>query len=178
VNRNELEHLFNKRGFDDFRWIDPRTIVVAQWVRMKCLFGCGDYGRNAACPPNLPSIPECESFIHEYGQAAIFHFPVKVDKPEDRHALMRGIERKLLDLEREVFFAGHRKAFLLALDSCSFCEACPGRRAACKEPRAARPTSDALGIDVFAAVRSVGYPIEVLSDYSQTMNRYAFLLID
>jgi hypothetical protein len=27
-------------------------------------------------------------------------------------------------------------------------------------------------------VRKVGYPIHVLSDYSQAMNRYAFLMIE
>ena len=33
-------------------------------------------------------------------------------------------------------------------------------------------------MDVFATVRKVGYSIEVLSDYSQAMNRCAFLLIE
>ena len=178
MNRNELGRLFREHGFEDFRWIDPKAIVVAHWVRMKCLFGCEDYGRNAVCPPNTPPVEECGRFIHEYGEAAIFHFVKKVARPEDRHAWTREIERKLLGLERAVFLAGHRKAFLLALDSCNFCEACPGRKNACKEPRQARPTSDALAVDVFATVRSVGYPIEVLSDFSQPMNRYAFLMID
>jgi hypothetical protein len=35
-----------------------------------------------------------------------------------------------------------------------------------------------LGIDVYATVRSLGYPIEVLADLTQTMNRYAFLLVE
>jgi predicted metal-binding protein len=177
MERNELERLFNRHGFDDFKWIDPKTIVVAQWVRMKCLFGCGDYGRNASCPPNTPPVSECERFFREYKEVVIFHFEKKVAKPEDRHDWTREIERRLLGLEREVFLSGYPKAFLLALDSCSFCDACPGRRTACKEPRLARPTSDAMAVDVFATVRSVGYPIEVLSDYTQKMNRYAFLLI-
>ena len=33
-------------------------------------------------------------------------------------------------------------------------------------------------MDVFATARSLGYPIEVLTDRSQTMNRYAFLLVE
>jgi hypothetical protein len=41
-----------------------------------------------------------------------------------------------------------------------------------------RPEADALGVDVYTTVRKLGYPIEVLSDYKQAMNRYAFLLID
>jgi hypothetical protein len=35
-----------------------------------------------------------------------------------------------------------------------------------------------MAMDVFATVRKIGYPIQVLSDYSQEMNRYAFLLIE
>ena len=35
-----------------------------------------------------------------------------------------------------------------------------------KEPRLARPTPEAMAIDVYTTVRWVGYPIEVLSDYS------------
>jgi hypothetical protein len=35
-----------------------------------------------------------------------------------------------------------------------------------------------MAADVFSTVKQVGYPIEVLQDYSQTMNRYAFLLVE
>ena len=42
----------------------------------------------------------------------------------------------------------------------------------------ARPSPEALAVDVFGTVRSLGFPIEVLSDYDQTMNRYAFLLVE
>jgi predicted metal-binding protein len=58
------------------------------------------------------------------------------------------------------------------------CDGCPGKLEKCKDPKKARPTPEALGVDVYATVRQIGYPIEVLSDYSQTMNRYAFLLIE
>jgi hypothetical protein len=26
-------------GVDDYTWIDPRRVVSAQWVRMKCMHG-------------------------------------------------------------------------------------------------------------------------------------------
>jgi hypothetical protein len=35
-----------------------------------------------------------------------------------------------------------------------------------------------MGVDVFSTVRQCGFPIQVLSDYAQVMNRYAFLLIE
>jgi hypothetical protein len=35
-----------------------------------------------------------------------------------------------------------------------------------------------MAVDVFSTVRAAGYPIQVLSDPTQEMNRYAFLLIE
>ena len=177
-NRKELETLFDKHGYTDFRWIDPQDIVVSQWVRMKCTFGCAEYGQNATCPPNVPPVSECRQFFDEYNTAVIFHFEKAVDKPEDRHAWSKGVNQALLKLEREVFLSGYKKAFLLFMDSCGICVDCPGTREGCKNPQSARPSPESMAIDVFSTVRQYGYPIEVLSDYSQAMNRYAFLLIE
>jgi hypothetical protein len=33
------------------------------------------------------------------------------------------------------------------------------------------PSPESMAIDVFETVRKVGFPIEVLTEYSQTMNR-------
>jgi len=78
----DLERMFAGRGFSDFRWIHPRDIVVAEWVRMKCLYGCVEYGKNAACPPNAPPVDACARFFREYKRAAVFHFVKKVDRPD------------------------------------------------------------------------------------------------
>lgn len=178
TGNKELERLFAERGFTDVRWIDPKEIVVAEWVRMKCRYGCGEYGRNAACPPNAPSVAECARFIREYRRSAVFHFPKKVDRPEDRHSWGRKLNLQLLKLEQELFKHGFFKVFLIFFDSCGICLECAASRTSCKEPKLARPTADALGIDVYTTVRKIGYPIQVLSEYDQEMNRYAFLLID
>jgi len=174
----DLKGLFLKHGFSDYRWLDPNEIIVAEWVRMKCLYGCREYGKNAACPPNAPSVAECARFFREYKRAAVFHFAKTVERPEDRHAWGRKVNLELLKLEEEVFKAGFVKAFLLFFDSCGICLECAASRTACKEPKLSRPTPDALAMDVYGTVRKLGYPIEVLSEYNQEMNRYAFLLID
>jgi len=176
--KHKIEKIIRKFGYQDFKWIDPQSIVVAQWVRMKCMFGCDEYGKTGTCPPNVPSVSDCERFFRDYSHAVVLRFVKKVDKPEDRFEWTKKINLALLDLEREVFVSGYRKAFLLPMDSCCLCESCPGTRQKCKEPKLSRPTPEALGMDVFSTVRSIGFPIEVLSDYSQTMNRYAFLLIE
>jgi predicted metal-binding protein len=174
----ELEELFAGQGYRDFRWLDPGQIVVAQWVRLKCQYGCREYGRNASCPPNVPEVAECARFFGEYGRAAVFHFSAALENPEDRHAWSRQVNRRLLELERAVFLEGYPKAFLLFMDSCGLCPQCAGSRRECKDPRSARPTPEAMAVDVFSTVRKLGYPIQVLPGYRETMNRYAFLLVE
>jgi predicted metal-binding protein len=178
VGRKTLEDLIKRHGYEDYSWMNPKNIVVSQWVRMKCTFGCRLYGKGGACPPNVPSVPECKAFFDGYKSVVLFHFPKRVEKPEDRHAWTKEVNSKLLKLEREVFLSGYYKTFLLFMDSCELCESCPGERAKCLNPKQSRPSPESMAIDVFATVRKLGYPIKVLKDYSEEMNRYAFLLIE
>ncbi len=178
INNKKLEQMFRKQGYEDYQWIDPKGIVVAQWARMKCMFGCKNYGKCGTCPPNTPSVPESRDFFRGYKTGVVFHFTKRVAKPEDRFAWTREVNRKLLGLEREVFLSGYYKAFLLFMDSCNLCESCSGVREKCQNPKMARPTPESMAVDVFETVRKIGYPIEVLYDYSQEMNRYAFLLVE
>jgi predicted metal-binding protein len=177
-HREELEALFEQHGCADFKWIDPKEIVVAQWVRMKCKFGCDDYGRNASCPPNTLPIAECRQFFNEYRTAALFRFEKKVDEPKDRHPWTNEVHQQLSVLEREVFLQGNEKAFLLFIGNCRLCSKCPSVREECKHPDLSRPSLEAMGVDVFTTVRQQGYPIKVLADYEEAMNRYALLLVE
>jgi len=175
--RQALNAIFKKKGYSDYKWIDPKKIIVSQWVRMKCKFGCGEYGRGGACPPNTPSVAECEQFFNEYSDAVILHFEGTMNKPEDRHSWSRKINAKLVKLEREVFLAGYERAFLLFMDSCCFCKECTGDRPTCKQPRMARPAPEAMAVDVYSTVRQFGFSINVRTNYDQKMDRYAFLMV-
>ena len=175
--KKDLDDMFHSQGYDNYRWIDPKQILVAQWVRMKCMFGCGEYGRGAACPPNTPSVAECERFFNEYSHAVILHFEGKMDKPEDRHVWSARINANLVKLERAVFLAGFERAFMLFMDTCGLCKACSGKRETCEHPRMARPAPEAMAVDVYSTVRRFGFEINVRTDYDQKMDRYAFLMI-
>jgi predicted metal-binding protein len=178
TKHKRLENLFQEHGYSDFKWIDPKKIIVSQWVRMKCTFGCNEYGKSCCCPPNVPPVPDCERFFHEYNTAAIFHFVKKVEQPEDRHDWSKEVNMKLLKLERAVFLSGFERTFLLFMDSCTICRNCKEKKEECKNPRMSRPAPEALAVDVFSTVKLYGFPIEVRTDYSQEMNRYAFLMIE
>ena len=61
---------------------------------------------------------------------------------------------------------------------CNLCEECSTEIHKCKNPKLARPTLEAMGVDVFKTVRDFGFQINVLTDYSQSMDRFGFLLIE
>jgi predicted metal-binding protein len=183
TNKNRIaqvkfKEVFKKHGYTDYKWIHPKQIVVAQWARMKCVFGCKNYGKCGTCPPNTPSVAEIKEFVREYRTCVVFRFTKRVARPEDRFAWTRQVNSKLLKLEREIFLSGYYKAFLLFMDSCNLCASCPGIRQLCNNPKMSRPTPESMAMDVFATVRKIGYPIDVLYDYPQEMNRYAFLFIE
>lgn len=173
-----FESIFNKYGFTDYKWIDPKEIVTGQWVRMKCMFGCENYGKKACCPPNTPSVLECRQFFNEYVRGVIFHFAKAVDKPADRRAWARDVNQRLLSVEREVFLMDYPKAFCLPMSSCNICDECAKVLEDCKDPKSARPSPESMAVDVYTTARNYVFPINVLTDYKQTMNRYAFLLIE
>ena len=105
------------------------------------------------------------------------HFEGKMKKPEDRHAWSARINTRLVKLERAVFLAGFERAFILFMDSCSFCKECTSSRETCDKPSMARPAPEAMVVDVYSTVRQFGYEISVRTDYNQKMDRYAFLMV-
>jgi predicted metal-binding protein len=175
--KNQVDKILHAHKYTDYKWIDPKKIKVAQWVRMKCMFGCVEYGRGACCPPNTPTVAECERFFKEYSDAILLHFEGRMKKPEDRHAWSAKINATLVQLERAVFLAGFERAFLLFMDSCCFCKECTGLRETCEKPRMARPSPESMAMDVYSTVRRFGYEIDVLTEYDQKMDRFAFLML-
>jgi predicted metal-binding protein len=178
LDKDMVEGIFRELGFSDFNWLDGADVVVSEWVRMKCMFGCSAYGKGGCCPPNVPSVAECRTFFQNYSSIAVFHVAKRVAKPEDRYAWSREVNRKLLDVEKAVFLKGNHKAFLLFMDECRLCTKCLGVRTECKNPKLARPSPESFAVDVFTTVRKLGYPIDVLDDQKSEMNRYAFLLVE
>lgn len=174
---NEIDNMLKDQGYD-FKWISGHDVVVSQWVRMKCMYGCPEYGTKGACPPYVPSISDCREFISEYTKIAIIHFPKNIDDPDKRREWTRQVNADLVKLERNVFVAGYHKAFMLTMGSCYICKECTRTRMDCVDKKASRPTPEAFGVDVFATARKCGYPIDVLEDFGQTQDRYAFLLVE
>jgi predicted metal-binding protein len=172
-----IETVVSKFELTDFKWIDPKDIIVAHWVRMKCLYGCGDYGR-ACCPPNVPTVNECREFFNEYTAAIVFRFHFDAEKGNYPKAYSQELYKDLLDLEREIFLSGYHKAFIFGQSNCSLCKECVHKKEDCKHPEKHRPSPEAFAIDVYGTVRNLGYEINVVSQPHQEIDRFAILMIE
>jgi len=177
-DRPSVESILARHPFPDYRWLDPGQIVVSQWVRMKCQFGCPHFGKAAACPPNTPSVDECRRFFTDYRHALLFHFEMNAPEAQARRAWSARTNQALVDLERDVFLAGFPRAFALFTDACHLCEECVPQRADCRQPALARPSATGMSVDVFGTARNQGRVIEVLTEPSAPVNYFAFLMVE
>lgn len=177
LNKEKIESFLEEQGFIDYKWINPGEIVVAQWVRVKCTFGCRDYGLGT-CPPNTPSVHECDHFFKEYENGLIIKTKKYADKNAYPSEWSRATTEKLLEIERQVFLSGYPKVFLLNQTCCSLCKKCIGNRLDCKEKERSRPSPESFAVDVYQTVRNIGMEIHVVSDNPAEISRIAILLVE
>ena len=121
-------------GITKVKIIDPKSVVVGDWVRLKCQYGCGGYGQSLTCPPYSPTPDYTRKMLQEYSkglliQAANISFDTNPDF---------SMERIVAVLERDIFLDGYHKVFGMAAGPCDLCKTCETNEP-CKHPREARP---------------------------------------
>lgn len=151
----------------DAKIIEAKTVVVAQWVREKCQFGCDGYGKRLTCPPHSPAPEETVDMLSNYTCALLVHGDERTP-----------VNRIVAKLERRIFLDGHERAFAFGCGPCRLCEECPPSPGLCRHPEEARPSMEASGIDVFSTVKAHGFPLEVLKNEQEKPNYYGLVLIE
>jgi predicted metal-binding protein len=145
--------------------IDPKSIVVENWVRLKCRYGCGNYGKSLTCPPYSPTPEETKETLKEYSHAILMRLP---DESMATHDMVA-------KLERHIFLDGYDSAFGIVAGPCERCRECNLEH--CVYPRLARPSMESSGIDVYSTVRKNGFHIEVLKNRRQKPTYFGLLLV-
>lgn len=146
--------------------ITPRSVVTADWVRLKCQYGCDGYGSSLTCPPHSPAPAQTRRVLDCYRRALLIHGDATVE-----------IRKMMVPLEREAFLAGFYKAFAFSCGPCNLCATCAFDKG-CRHADEARPAMEASGIDVYATARAAGLPIEVVTGPRCAQNYYGLLLLD
>jgi predicted metal-binding protein len=152
-------------GAVDAKIIEANQIVVKNWVRWKCRFGCDHFGKSLMCPPHSPTPKETLALLKEYKFALLFRRKSSNSK------------NIAIELERRIFLEGNPAALAITDGSCNLCEECNTEFGYCFKPLEARPSMESCGISVFDTARNVGYKMEVLTSKSKKYLRYGLVLI-
>ena len=158
-------------GIDDAKVITPRSAVTAQWVRMKCQFGCQGYGNSHCCPPNTPTPDLTRKLLDSYEQAILLHRKLKGGERA------KSFNEAVVRLETEIFLDGYYKAWSMGSGPCRLCKECDLTNP-CKHGYEARPSMEACGIDVYKTARDNGLPIEVVQSHGEEWNIYGLVLVE
>jgi predicted metal-binding protein len=187
--------------------IDTGDIVVAEWVRWKCQFGCKGYAKHLSCPPYVPGPDSTRKLLKEYTKAYIVHFKgipglkdIDPDKiPENWHPMLRDlilwVHDTMYTLEQAAFYKGYYKSLAFAAYPCIYCDECVSElqkgvvdlslKRDCPHGDKVRTSMEAAGIDVYETVRRIGQPISVVpcknNEYGRIMrtdiDSYGLLLV-
>lgn len=77
VDSKVIASVLNDNGICDFKIIDVKdNVIVEDWVRFHCMFGCPSYGNTGTCPPALPPVAECRAMVKSYKKAVIMRFDI------------------------------------------------------------------------------------------------------
>jgi predicted metal-binding protein len=146
-----------KAGVLEAKVIHVRNVETAEWVRLKCQFGCGGFGKRLCCPPHTPTPEQMKRVLAGYRHALIYGY---VCTPSDYRRKRLRMQRLVPAIERALFLDGYYKAFGLVAGPCRLCKVCDVT-SRCKHPYQARPSMESCGIDVYATARNSGMKLEV-----------------
>ena len=177
----ELRRLGKKYNIDEIIPLSTSDICVAQWVRLKCKYGCNKYGTSWCCPPETPTPDKTQAFLNEYKKALLLcgtiingHFYRNNQK---KRRIQINTWKGTVALERYLFLAGYYKAFSLVSENCVLCKECsyPDE---CRFPTDRRPSVESCSIDVFQTLRNIGKKFTLAHDVTEEYNCYSIILLE
>ena len=155
--------------------IPVRSVVTAEWVRIKCQYGCSGWGKRYTCPPYSPKPEVTRRVLAEYHTGLLIQREQIGYRTEPK---LRMVFKKMVArLERALFLDGYYKAFGMASGPCRFCQTCDLKKS-CRFPDDARPAMEACGIDVYQTCRNNGFKLEVVRTEQDPCTYVGLILIE
>ena len=142
---------------------------------------CSSYGTHLMCPPNVMPVDEFKEILSAYKKALIFQIEADYGSSDrlpgerlskrvedgitETNELMKKLHLLVNAMETMAFKRGFHLATGLIGGQCILCPECisPGSGEACRHPFEARPSLEAMGIDVVRTCERVGLKISLSS---------------
>ena len=165
--------------------IKTGDIPLEDRVTLKCQIPrCPSFGRCANCPPHTVEPAKMRALLKEYNRALFFAIDLPAEnmarnkeKTGKRLSVAENLYKIVSKIESMAFYDGRYMAFGLGAGSCLnvFCSEekncgalIDGKR--CRYPLKARPSMEAVGIDVFKLMAAVGWDIFPIGVEGQAEN--------
>ena len=158
--------LLKEQGATTAMPIPVSQVIVDERVRLKCQVPlCDSFHKNLMCPPFVMPVEEFRKVLACYEEAILLQTEGVIDVQNDNGKPGRDVfapAGRLHDLvnlgEREAFRSGFRFAAGLIGGCCRLCEVCVAidNSRSCRFPFRARPSMEAMGIDVVATLEQSG----------------------
>lgn len=180
ADAEELCEMAIKGGASNAKTIKANQVVVDERVLLKCRYPpCPWYGQCLMCPPFTPSPQEFSGYLQKYRYAVIvqleFPYPDELATKKNNDDLTlpdlfremghrlehsidtawKDLQRIISNIERGAFNRGYYFATGLVAASCRLCDRC-NPSTPCRHPFEARPSMEAVGIDVYATTKNAG----------------------
>lgn len=200
INLKELCDFAFEKGATMAKVIDAKLIVVDERVQMKCRYPpCLYYGANLMCPPYTPSAKEFREYVAKFKSAIIVQIETPIEDEIQKRIKTKGAnlkelvkDKKLLEqtssmegwkkldkvvtaVEREALNKGYYLSLGLTAGTCRLCNTCD-LKWPCKHPWEARPSMEAVGIDVHKTAKNAGLSLKWNSKDFMTLT--GLVLID
>ena len=156
-------------------------IVVAEWVRLKCHYGCSRFDSNWTCPPATPKTDKIREILSEYELALLLVGTKNCsdfyrDNGRKRISQVR-CWKGTVSLERLLFLEGYYKAFSLVGECCALCKECAYPES-CRFPQEKRPSVESFSIDVIGTLKNLGTTSKIATHTAETYNYYGIILLE
>jgi len=157
-----LRDLASPLRIDRHAPLDPATLAPEPRIRKLCEDNlCGNFGRHPQCPPQLGTLDQATARLRAFRQGLLFQTAYEVDARDvaATRLTQQDHQRAALALEAAARDRVDPRAEVLVGGPCVRCDpACPALDGApCEHPALARPSLEALGVDVVALQQAVGW---------------------
>jgi len=153
----------SEQGASQVAVISAKNVIVDERVRLKCQIPlCDSFNRNLMCPPRLPAIATFRKALANFKHGILIQVMGRLVEQNDAFNHARLLHDLVHIGEKAAFEKEFRFAAGLIGGPCRLCGTCVAAEPratgmACRYPFKARPSMEAMGIDVFATMESAGW---------------------
>lgn len=167
-------------GLDDIIPFSTKEIKIAEWVNLKCRYGCSQYNSSWCCPPATPGMEDVRRILGEYKEGLVLvgtqECPEFYHNNKKKRANQVRYWKGIVSLERFLFLKGYYKAFSLVGVTCALCKTC-SYPDPCSFPQEKRPTVESFSIDMIGTLKNLGISSCVVNHRKEAFKYYSIILL-